>query len=101
MEFALFNLLHPVHDGYFGCRPDTMKNPEKKVSVRDCLDQAGISVGFVVAFIDVGRHSLKGNNTIPWFGALDYLRTEKAIQPPARVQSFLCCLTADLMCVVV
>lgn len=79
-----------------------MKNPEKKVSMRNCLDQqAGISVGFVVAFIDVGRHSLKGDSTIPWFAALDYLRAEKAIQPPACVQSLLCCLTADLMCLVV
>lgn len=67
MEFPLVNLLHPVPDGYFDCQPDTMKNPEKKVSVRDCLVQAGISLGFVVAFIDVGRHSLKGNST--WFRA--------------------------------
>lgn len=90
-----------MHDGYFSCQLDTVKNPEKKVSVRDCLDQAGISVGFAVAFIDVGSHSLKGDSTIPWFAALDYLRAEKAVQPPACVQSFLCCLTANLMCLVV
>lgn len=89
MGFPLINLVCPVRDGQFNCHPDTMYNSEKKVSVEDCLDQAGKSVGFVFAFIDVGRCSLKGDSNIPWFGDLDNLRAEKDIQTPACVSSFL------------
>lgn len=67
----------------------------KRVSVKGCLDQLSLRTWVclfgirLAALIGVGRHSLKVDAIIPWFGAPDLIRVGKVSWVPGMHSSSL------------